>query len=190
MTTTPALTNPKRIVKMMPLPNIDKHHRLTIAQVKKILERQCSFDYLPLPTTLYNHAALKQSHLNQYGGVYFLISEEGFVLYVGKAKRFCARIAAHLNRAAPNRLMAKYQNHIHSVFYIAVDKTLLPEIERQLIQWMQPPLNRCHSIWKPYCVETFMRSLDNCSQKANTSRDGYKLYSSLHGDTLSLQIKS
>lgn len=116
---------------------------MKMAAVKKIMERGANFDWMPLPSLPYDKGVISTSEwTKEWGGIYFLLSRDKSILYIGKAKKFKTRLMAHLNRSGWSRYMYDRGDEIQFCYLMAVDKNRVGEIEQLLIQLIQPPCNK------------------------------------------------
>jgi hypothetical protein len=79
----------------------------------------------------------KRGELPNTAAIYFVLSGTDNMLYIGRTKKLCLRLVAH------QRLGDFKKSTDVRVAYLSVtDSTLLPSIEKAMIAYFDPPLNR------------------------------------------------
>ena len=126
------------------------------------------------PLTLPSLPLTERQKLPKLPAIYFVITVDGEILYIGRSKNLAARWAVH-HRYAELKTIANVR--IGWLHYS--DELLLPEIEDALIKYFLPPLNRTPNQYrKPRqknesrqkLIEIIKLARGSISQRANTSR--------------------
>lgn len=144
------------------LPSYDiRNHRLNMSTLKCVLERYNNFfDWTPLPSIPYKKEGVDKYRMKGVSGIYFMLSDDRHILYIGKAKCLRTRLSQHMDKSScHNNFMRKYIGKVKSVYLMAIEESALEVVEKQLIQYVCPPMNKSNVAFKKYDEDSFIRKM-------------------------------